>query len=154
MMPPPFPFLNQVRAYNEVQHLMPTSLKKTAKAKSVTAAAPRHRIFAMQFTKIYSALLNKVQRKGRAQQDLDKIICWLTGHTPASLQKWIKGDADLGAFFDQAPAYNPAAKLITGTVCGVRVEEVAEPSMRKVRQLDKLVDELAQGKALEKILRQ
>jgi len=108
----------------------------------------------MPFSKIYPAWLNKVERKGRTQADLDKVIRWLTGYTTASLQKMIKGQDDVGTFFDHCPAFNPAAKLITGTVCGVRVEEVAEPSMRRLRQLDKLIDELAQGKAMEKILRQ
>jgi hypothetical protein len=108
----------------------------------------------MPFARIYTALLNKALRKGRTQKELDKIICWLTGYTPASLQKLINGEGDLESFFDGSPAYNPAAKLITGKVCGVRVEEVPDPLMRKVRQLDKLIDELAQGKNMERILRQ
>ena len=108
----------------------------------------------MPFSKIYPAWLNKVERKGRTQADLDKVIRWLTGYTPAGLQKMIKGQDDVGRFFDRCPAFNPAAKLITGTVCGVRVEDVVEPSMRRLRQLDKLIDELAQGKAMEKIRRQ
>ena len=127
------------------------------KAKSMPKAAPdssRHRIFGMPFAKIYPAWLNKVVRKNRTQKELDQVICWLTGYTAAGLCKQVSGDTSLGTFFDDAPAYNPAARLITGTVCGVRVEEVAEPSMRKVRQLDKLVDELAKGRAMEKILRQ
>jgi hypothetical protein len=130
--------------------------KKTVKAKPASAPAgssPRHRVFSMQFAKIYPAWVNKVVRKGRTQKEADQVICWLTGYTPAGLQKHIKGDGDLGAFIDQCPAFNPKAKLITGVVCGVRVEEVAEPSMRKMRQLDKLIDELAHGKAMEKVLR-
>jgi hypothetical protein len=119
-----------------------------------TAALARHKIFSMQFSRIYPAWLNKIERKGRSRKDLDKIIGWLTGYTAAGLQKCIKGDGDVGSFFDNCPDFNPAAKLITGTVCGVRVEEVAEPSMRRMRQLDKLIDELAQGKTMEKILRQ
>lgn len=140
---------------------MPTPKKTKTKAKAkpkpagrAAAPAARHRVFGMQFAKIYPALLNKVVRKGRTQKELDQVITWLTGYTTAALKKRIEGDADLGAFIDECPAFNPAAKLITGTVCGVRVEEVADPSMRKLRQLDKLVDELAQGKAMEKILRQ
>lgn len=121
----------------------------TRKARTTT----RHRIFDMPFSKLHAAWLNKVLRKQRTQKELDQIICWLTGYTPAGLRRRINGADDLGSFLDSAPAYNPAAKLITGTVCGVRVEEVAEPSMRKVRQLDKLIDELAQGKTMEKILR-
>ncbi len=124
------------------------------KRKSVSPqSAPRHRIFGMPFAKIYPAWLNKIERKDRSRKELDQVIGWLTGYTPAGLRDFIAGGADLGAFIDGAPAFNPKAKLITGTVCGVRVEEVAEPSMRKLRQLDKLVDELAQGKALEKIFR-
>jgi hypothetical protein len=136
--------------------------KKKAKAKKAATAKPastpagsasRHRVFSMLFAKIYPLWVNKVVRKGRTQKEVDRVICWLTGYTPAGLQKHIKGDGDLGAFIDQCPAFNPKSKLITGVVCGVRVEEVAEPSMRKIRQLDKLIDELAQGKAMEKILR-
>jgi hypothetical protein len=124
--------------------------KGKAKAKS---PAPRHRIFAYPFTKIYPLWLQKVERKGRTKQELDQVICWLTGYTPAGLQKQITGSGDLEAFFDASPAFNPAAKLIKGTVCGVRVEEVEDPLMRRIRYLDKLVDELAQGKAMAKILR-
>jgi len=136
-----------------------TPVKAKAGAKAKPAAKPaavpaRHKVFSMQFSRIYPAWLNKVERKGRSQKDLDKIIRWLTGYTAAGLRKCIKGDGDVGSFFDNCPAFNPAARLITGTVCGVRVEEVAEPSMRRLRQLDKLIDELAQGKAMEKILRQ
>jgi hypothetical protein len=116
-------------------------------------AAERHRVFSMPFSKVYAALLNKVERKQRTRKELDQVIRWLTGYTAAGLGKYIDGDADLGSFIDRAPAFNPAAKLITGTVCGVRVEEIAEPSMRKLRQLDKLVDELAKGRPMEKILR-
>ena len=134
---------------------MPIPKKAKARAKPATpAVATRHRIFAMPFAKLYPAWLNKVLRKGRTQKELDQIICWLTGYKAIGLKKFIQGDADAGAFFDQCPDFNPAAKLIKGTVCGVRVEEVAEPSMRKMRQLDKLIDELAQGRAMEKILRQ
>jgi hypothetical protein len=134
---------------------MSTAKKAKAKARSrSTEPATRHRVFAMPFAKIYAALLAKVERKGRTKKELDQVICWLTGHTSASLQQCIKADEDFGSFIDLAPAYNPASRLIKGTVCGVRVEEVVEPSMRRVRELDKLVDELAQGKAMEKILRQ
>lgn len=133
---------------------MPAAKKaKTATKPKTTAAAPRHRLFAMLFSKVYSALLNKVERKDRSKKELDQVICWLTGYTTAALQKKLKGDGDVESFFDQSPAWNPASKLITGTVCGVRVEEVPDPLMRRIRQLDKLVDELAQGKAMERILR-
>jgi hypothetical protein len=129
---------------------------KKAKAKSAPAAVAstvRHRIFGMSFAKIYPAWLHKVERKKRSREELDQVISWLTGYTAADLREWIAGEDDLGSFLDHAPSFNPAAKLITGTVCGVRVEEVAEPSMRQLRQLDKLVDELAQGRPMEKILR-
>lgn len=128
---------------------MPKSKKSKTKAE-----VPRHRIFSMQFAKVYSALVHKAERKGRTQQEVEQIICWLTGYTPAALRKQIKGDGDVESFFEGSPAFNPAAKLINGVVCGVRVEEVEDPLMRKIRQLDKLIDELAQGKAMEKILRQ
>lgn len=126
--------------------------KKTRPGKATTSE-PRHRIFGMPFAKIYPAWLNKVERKGRSRKELDQVICWLTGYTAAGLAKHIKGDGDLGTFLDQSPAFNPKSGLITGTVCGVRVQDIAEPSMRRLRQLDKLVDELAQGKAMQKVLR-
>ena len=127
--------------------------KAKAKAKPATQA-PGHRVFAYQFAKIYPLWLNKVERKSRTRQELDQVICWLTGYTQAGLKKQIDGEGDLEAFLANAPAFNPASKLIKGTVCGVRVEEVADPLMRKIRYLDKLVDELAQGRTMEKILRQ
>lgn len=127
-----------------------------AKAKATakpSAPAPRHRVFGMLFAKIYPLWVQKAERKGRSRQEVDQVIRWLTGYTPAGLQKHVKGTGDLESFFDQSPAYNPLAKRITGTVCGVRVEEVADPLMRRIRQLDKLIDELAQGRTMEKILR-
>ncbi len=117
------------------------------------ATAERHRIFRMPFSKIYPAWLAKVERKQRKRAELDRVIAWLTGYSIAELTKWTGSEDDLGAFLDRAPAFNPAAELIRGTVCGVRVEDITEPSMRRLRQLDKLVDELAKGKSLDKILR-
>ena len=111
------------------------------------------KVFAIKWASLYPMYLKKAQAKGRSQEELDQVIRWLTGYTAAGLRKQNAGDADLEAFFAQAPAFNPHAALITGTVCGVRVEEVEHPLMRKIRQLDKLVDELAKGKAMEKILR-
>jgi hypothetical protein len=111
-------------------------------------------MFHYPFAKIYALLLKKVERKNRSKKELDQVIRWLTGYTQAGLMKQVRGEGDLEAFFASAPAFNPAAKLITGTVCGVRVEDVEHPLMRKIRYLDKLVDELANGKAMEKILRQ
>jgi len=133
---------------------VPAAKKTRAKAKAKATTAPRHRIFVYPFARIYPLWVNKAERKGRTGKEVDQILCWLTGYTPAGLRKHVKGDGDLETFFVQAPAFNPAAKLITGTVCGVRVEEVQDPLMRKIRYLDKLIDELAHGKAMEKILRQ
>ncbi|MEO8313997.1 MAG: DUF2200 domain-containing protein [Pseudomonadota bacterium] len=123
-------------------------------AKKKVAMAPRHRVFAYKFAKVYPLYVQKAERKNRTRKEVDQIICWLTGYTQAGLQKQIKGENDLAAFFAEAPAMNPKIKLIKGTVCGVRVEEVEDPLMRKMRYLDKLVDELAKGRPMEKILRQ
>lgn len=111
------------------------------------------RVFKMKFTDVYPLYVQKAERKNRAQAEVDQIIRWLTGYTQAGLQKQIKQGHDFETFFAQAPAMNPNCALITGIVCGVRVEEIADPLMQKIRYLDKLVDELAKGKALEKILR-
>lgn len=115
---------------------------------------PKHDIFAMKFSKIYPLYIQKAERKNRTKEEVDRIICWLTGYDQAGLQKQIKQECDLRAFFAQAPAIHPKSSLIKGVVCGVRVEEIEDPLMRKVRHLDKLIDELAKGKAMEKILRQ
>jgi len=112
------------------------------------------RVFAMPFAKVYPLYVKKAERKGRTQEEVDQIICWLTGYDPAGLQRQIEQQVDFTDFFDQAPAYNPHASLIKGVVCGVRVEDVEDPLMQKIRYLDKLIDELAKGKAVEKILRQ
>ena len=113
----------------------------------------QHRIFATAFAKIFPLYVQKAQRKGRTRAEVEKIICWLTGYTQAGLRKQIERETDLGTFFDKAPRFHPNAVLIKGVVCGVRVEEIADPLMRKMRYLDKLIDELAKGKAMEKILR-
>lgn len=111
------------------------------------------RVFAIKWASLYPMYLKKAQAKGRTQAELDQVIRWLTGYTAAGLRKQNEGDADLETFFAKAPKFNPNAQLVTGVVCGVRVEEVEGPLMRKIRQMDKLVDELAKGKAMEKILR-
>jgi hypothetical protein len=113
----------------------------------------KHRVFAMAFAKVYPLYVQKAERKGRTRAEVDQVIRWLTGYTAAGLKSQIDKEVDLETFFAKAPKLNPNAKLITGVVCGVRVEEVEDPLMRKIRYLDKLVDELARGKALEKILR-
>jgi hypothetical protein len=119
-------------------------------AKKKTA---RHRIFATQFAKVYPLYVQKAERKGRTKVEVDRIICWLTGYTPAELREQIAQQNDFETFFAQAPAINPNSTLIKGVVCGVRVEDVDDPLMQKIRYLDKLIDELAKGKELEKILR-
>jgi hypothetical protein len=114
---------------------------------------PGHRIFATPFAAVYPMYVAKAGRKGRTQEEVDRIICWLTGYDQAGLLHQLAQQTDFENFFAQAPAMHPNSSLIKGVVCGVRVEEVADPLMRRIRQLDKLVDELAKGKAMEKILR-
>jgi hypothetical protein len=115
---------------------------------------PKHRIYTMAFSKVYPMYVQKAERKDRTKKEVDQIICWLTGYTQAGLQKQIKQDVDIETFFEQAPHMNPARSLIKGVVCGVRVEDIEDPLMKKIRYLDKLIDELAKGKAMDKILRQ
>ena len=115
---------------------------------------PKHHIFAMPFARVYPMYVQKAERKNRTKEEVDRIICWLTGYTPAGLRQQIDREVDLETFFDQAPAFHPNSALIKGVVCGVRVEEVDDPLMRKIRYLDKLIDELAKGKTMEKICRQ
>lgn len=114
----------------------------------------KHKIFAMPFAKVYPLYVQKAERKDRTKKEVDQIIRWLTGYTQAGLNKQIKQENDFETFFDQAPAMHPNVCLIKGVVCGVRVEEVEDPLMQKIRYLDKLIDELAKGKAMEKILRE
>lgn len=113
----------------------------------------QHRIFATAFAKVYPMYVQKAERKHRTKEDVDHIICWLTGYDPAGLHRQIELGTDFQTFFAQAPAFHPNSALIKGVVCGVRVEDVDDPLMKKIRQLDKLIDELAKGKAMEKILR-
>jgi hypothetical protein len=112
------------------------------------------KVFAIRFSSLYPLYVRKAEAKQRSKAEVDQVIRWLTGYSEAGLQQQIGGDNDLEAFFAQAPAFNPNASLIKGVVCGVRVEEIEHPLMQKIRYLDKLIDELAKGKALEKILRQ
>jgi len=107
----------------------------------------------MPFAAVYPAYVNKAERKGRTREEVDRVICWLTGYDQTGLLQQIEKKTTFEAFFDQAPAMHPNSALIKGVVCGVRVEEVADPLMQKIRQLDKLVDKLAKGKAMEKVLR-
>ena len=108
----------------------------------------------MKFAKVYPLYVLKAERKNRTKREVDQIICWLTGYDQAGLQRQIEQESDFETFFAQAPAIHPNSSLIKGVVCGVRVEEVEDPLMKKIRHLDKLIDELAKGKAMEKILRQ
>jgi hypothetical protein len=113
----------------------------------------QHRVFAIKFGTVYPLYVKKAERKNRTKDEVDQIIRWMTGYTQAGLRRQIKLENDLETFFAQAPAINPNTSLIKGLVCGVRVEDVQDPLMRKIRYLDKLIDELAKGKAMEKILR-
>lgn len=112
------------------------------------------RVFGMKFAGVYPLYVKKAERKNRTKEEVDQIICWLTGYSQTGLQKQIKQGNDFETFFAQAPAMNPNRSLIKGAVCGVRVEEIKDPLMQKIRYLDKLIDELAKGKTMEKILRQ
>ena len=115
---------------------------------------PKHRIFATTFARVYPLYVQKAERKNRTKEEVDRIICWLTGYDQAGLKQQLEQQNDFETFFAQAPAIHPKSSLIRGVVCGVRVEEIEDPLMRKIRYLDKLIDELAKGKAMEKILRQ
>ena len=111
------------------------------------------RVYSYNIAKIHPLYVTKAERKGRTRAEVDEIIRWLTGHTQQTHDDQLKNGATLEDFFAQSPALNPARSLITGVVCGVRVEQIEEPTMREIRYLDKLIDELAKGKAMEKILR-
>jgi hypothetical protein len=111
------------------------------------------RLFGYQFGSIYKLYLAKVERKNHTQAELNTVLIWLTGHSKLSLQKMIDSPADLQTFFEKCPKLNPNVSKITGVICGIRVEEITDPTVQKIRYMDKLVDELASGKKLEKILR-
>ena len=113
----------------------------------------KSKVFAMKFSKIYPLLVQKAEKKNRTRQEVDEIICWLTGYDETELKRQLMDDVDYETFFAKAPRMNPNCVLIKGAVCGVRVEEIEDPMMRNIRYLDKLIDELAKGKAMNKILR-
>lgn len=113
----------------------------------------KHRIYTISFASVYPYYVAKAEKKGRTKTEVDEVICWLTGYSQEALEARLKERADLETFFMEAPRPNPARALIKGVICGVRVEEIEEPLMREVRYLDKLIDELAKGKVMEKILR-
>jgi hypothetical protein len=113
----------------------------------------KHRIYSMSVASVYPLYVAKAEKKGRTRNEVDEILRWLTGHSQESLDTQLANGTSFEDFFAQAPAMNPARSLITGTICGVRVEEIEEPTMREIRCLDKLIDELARGRKMEKILR-
>ena len=111
------------------------------------------RVFKMAFASVYPHYVQKAERKGRTKQEVDEVICWLTGYTPQALANQIERKNDFETFFREAPALHPNAGKITGVICGVRIEDIEDPLMRRIRYMDKLVDELAKGRAMAKILR-
>jgi hypothetical protein len=112
-----------------------------------------HRVFKMSFASVYPLYVQKAEKKGRTKKEVDQVICWLTGYSPQALATQIKQRKDFETFFSEAPSLHPNASKITGLICGVRIEEIKNPLMRKIRYLDKLVDELAKGRPMEKIQR-
>jgi hypothetical protein len=120
----------------------------------MTSMEKKPRIFTTSFASVYPLYIQKAAKKGRTKEEVDEVITWLTGYSGAQLRRAIDAKVDFEAFFAQAPQLNPNVGLITGVVCGVRVEDVADPLMQKIRYLDKLIDELAKGKKLASILRQ
>src|SRR5215218_7278732 len=113
----------------------------------------KHRIYTMPFARVYPEYVAKAERKGRTKAEVDEIICWLTGYGQDGLKTQLENQTDVETFLAEAPQLNPSRSLIKGVVCGVRVEDIEEPTMREIRYLDKLIDELAKGKTMEKILR-
>ena len=113
----------------------------------------KHRIYTTRVTSVYPYYVAKAEKKGRTQSEVNEIICWLTGYTQKELEEQLEKQTDFETFFAEAPQMNPSRTLITGVICGVRVEDIEEPVMQEIRYLDKLIDELARGKIMEKILR-
>ena len=113
----------------------------------------KHRIFTTSVASVYPHYVAKAEKKGRKKSEVDAVICWLTGYNQRELERELKKQTDFETFFREAPQLNPARTLIKGTICGVRIEDVQDPTMREIRYLDKLVDELAKGKAMDKVLR-
>lgn len=135
-----------------------TKKTKTAAIKNPGKTKPppvekKHRIYTMTVSSVYPLYVAKAEKKGRKKAEVDTIICWLTGYSPKELKDQLKTETNFETFFAEAPQLNPARAQIKGTICGVRIEEIEDPLMREVRYLDKLVDELAKGKVMEKVLR-
>ncbi|MCE9628769.1 MAG: DUF2200 domain-containing protein [Candidatus Vogelbacteria bacterium] len=118
------------------------------------APTKKHRIYTTSFVSVYPHYVAKAEKKGRTKKEVDEIICWLTGYSQKGLEEQLKKRTDFETFFAKAPKLNPLRTLVKGVICGVRIEEIKEPTMREIRYLDKLIDELAKGKVMEKILRQ
>jgi len=134
--------------------LIPTSFRaKIGESQKSEDAMTKHQIYTMSFASVYSLYVAKAEKKGRTKKEVDEIIRWLTGYSQKELGGELKKKTDFETFFAEAPRLNPSRSLITGVVCGVRVEDIKEPTMREIRYLDKLIDELAKGKTMEKILR-
>lgn len=133
---------------------MATAKKGASSAKVTKKPAARPRVFSMPFASVYPLYVQKAEKKGRTKAEVDEVIAWLTGYRGEALQHALDTKIDIEAFFTQAPRMNPHVGLITGVVCGVRVEDIDDPLMQKIRYLDKLVDELARGKKMASILRQ
>lgn len=114
---------------------------------------PKHKVYAMRFASVYPLLVSKAEKKGRTKSEVDEIIRWLTGYTQEALEEQLEKQTDYETFFKDAPCLNPSRTLIKGVICGVRVEDIQEATMQEIRYLDKLIDELAKGKAMDKILR-
>ena len=144
-----------MKAKSKTAAARPSARRASAPAKRATRATPdkKPRIFTMSFGSVYPLYVQKAEKKGRTKDEVDAIITWLTGYRAPQLRKVIEKQLDFETFFAEAPRMNPKVSLITGVVCGVRVEDVADPLMQKIRYLDKLVDELAKGKKMESILR-
>ncbi|MYL60103.1 DUF2200 family protein [Virgibacillus halodenitrificans] len=113
----------------------------------------KHKIYTMPVANVYPHYINKAERKGRTKSEVDEIIHWLTGYSQEQMESLLENETDFETFFAEAPALNPSRKAIKGVICGVRVEDIEEPTMQEIRYLDKLVDELAKGKSMDKILR-
>ena len=113
----------------------------------------KHRIFTTSVASVYPHYVRKAEGKGRAREEVDEVICWLTGYSPEALAEQLERQTDFETFFNEAPALHPNASKITGVICGVRIEDIEDPLMRRIRYMDKLVDELAKGRPMEKVLR-
>lgn len=132
---------------------LPLPLDSNAKDQPLKSSFDNHRIYAMSFASVYVLYIAKVEKKGRTKAEVDQVIRWLTGYTARGLEAQVKKKATFQEFFDKAPKLNPARDLITGSICGVKVQEIDHPLMQNIRYMDKLVDELAKGRPMEKVLR-